>query len=110
IGFPFQILANVIIKCSGERTLNASVTRVILGTLASGIGIGAFQAAVVAADRALLIAEQLLAKTLDRNAQVALLYVILRQAREARGLLRDPGTLSRSKPVAFHQRPGVFSA
>ena len=50
IGFPFQISANVVIKCSGERALDARVAGVILGTLANRIGIGAFQAGVEAAD------------------------------------------------------------
>ena len=75
VAFKFQLTPHVVIETRCIRAVKIAVRWIVFEILAGGIAVNAFEAAIQAPYRAVLIAAKLLAEAMDADAQVGLLDV-----------------------------------
>ena len=84
---PLQLAAHVVLEQGGIRALVGGLARIVFGGLAGGVHVHAFETRIQAAHRAALVALEFLEPAVGADAQVGLLDVLRRKAREARQFL-----------------------
>src|SRR5262249_11899276 len=109
IAIPLEIITDVMVEGRGEGSLDARVTRIVFGALARGIGVGAFQTAVVAAERLSFRTLKVLPETGGRYAEVSFPHVFFGKAGEAGRLRGNFGAIRSRKLCAFHQRERIVA-
>jgi len=108
VGFVAQVAVHVIVEHGRVGRHNRGVGRVELRLFGDGQRVLALEARVQAADRALFVAQQLLAEAHDLDAQARTVDVARLQAAVAGQLLDHGLALAGGQPVAFGQGDQVF--
>src|SRR6185437_15283881 len=99
-----QFGLKVVMKRAHKRAADACIARVVARVLTRRVRIFALEAGVIAAQRLLIAAQQLLAKTRWRNPQLRILHIVQRQSSEARQLLCNVVELRLRQSVTLMQR------